>query len=427
MKILCLNHIIAELNLNMVEYEEFELENGLQVIVNQDSRTKLVSVNLLYNVGARDEHPEKTGFAHLFEHLMFGGTKKVPSFDEPLQMVGGENNAFTSNDVTNYYITLPSESLEMALYLEADRMVNLALNDKSILVQKKVVVEEFKQRYLNQPYGDAMLHLRPLAYKKHPYQWATIGKNVEQIENASKVDIVDFFSRFYHPSNAILSISGDVRGFDLEKLTDKWFGKIVSGDRNPNYYPFEEKQEEMRRKDIDANVPADAIYMAFHIPKRSDRNYIVCDLLSDILSSGNSSRLYQKLVREKAMFSNISAYVTGDFDNGLLIVSGRLNPSHELDQGEEAIWKVLEELKQVEIDDIEYNRIRNKVKTLHYFSLSSISNKSMGLAFSKLLGDTNLINTEINDYMRVSKLELKGEAIRLFRRDRANVLRYKRS
>ncbi|MCB0409604.1 MAG: insulinase family protein, partial [Flavobacteriales bacterium] len=291
----------------MITFEKFELENGLKVIVHQDKSTPIVAFNLLYDVGARDEDENKTGFAHLFEHLMFGGSINVPNFDEPLQKVGGDNNAFTSNDITNYYITLPKENLETAFWLESDRMLSLAFTDKSLEVQRQVVIEEFKQNYLNQPYGDVWLLLRPLAYSKHPYKWATIGKEIAHIENATMEDVKDFFFHHYLPNNAILCIAGNIRTEEIKTLTQKWFGEILKGNVKERNLTVEPKQTKERRLQVERDVPSNAIYKAYKMCKRSDNDYFATDLLSDILSMGNSSRLYTSLIKEQKLFSDINA------------------------------------------------------------------------------------------------------------------------
>jgi len=303
----------------MIKFDKFTLNNGLKVIVHKDKSTPIVAINLLYNVGSRDENPDKTGFAHLFEHLMFGGSKNIPVYDKPLQQVGGENNAFTNSNITNYYITLPKANIETAFWLESDRMLNLNFSEKSLNVQRNVVIEEYKQRYLNQPYGDVWLMLRPLAYKKHPYRWATIGKDVSHIENASLDDVKEFFYKYYAPNNAILTIAGDVETEQIKKLTEKWFGSIEKRNVPVRNLPVEPEQTEKREMSVTKDVPFNAIYKAYHMCSRNDKNYHATDLISDILANGKSSRFYQSLVKEKKIFSNIDAYITGDNDNGLFV------------------------------------------------------------------------------------------------------------
>ena len=328
----------------MIAYKEYFLENGLQLIVHKDASSPMVAFNLLYKVGAKNEQESRTGFAHLFEHLMFGGSVNIPSFDGPLQEVGGENNAFTSNDLTNYYMHLPKESLETAFWLESDRMLALAFNPKSLEVQRQVVIEEFKQRYLNQPYGDVYLLLRPLAYLKHPYKWATIGKDISHIEEANMEEVKAFFYKFYRPNNAILSVVGDVDPEEIFSLTQKWFGPIESGEAVKNDYLHEEVQVQERTLTVERDVPLDAIYKAYHMPERLHPDFYATDLITDILSLGNSSRLYRRLVKEKSLFNDLNAYITGDIDPGLLIIAGKLNPGVEMNLAEKAIEDELQKL-----------------------------------------------------------------------------------
>jgi predicted Zn-dependent peptidase len=277
----------------MIQFEKFTLDNNLRVIVHQDKSTPLACLNILYDVGARDEDENKTGFAHLFEHLMFGGSINIPSFDEPLQMVGGENNAFTTNDLTNYYCTVPAENIETMFWLESDRMLSLAFTDKSLEVQRSVVIEEFKQRYLNQPYGDVWLILRPLVYEKHPYKWATIGKEISHIENATMDDVKAFFKKHYNPSNSIMVVAGNVDVDQVKQLAKKWFGPIPAARKPVRNLPVEPKQTKPRRLTVERDVPASAIYKVYHMCARADEEYHTVDIISDILSRGNSSRLYK--------------------------------------------------------------------------------------------------------------------------------------
>ncbi|MCK6650208.1 MAG: insulinase family protein, partial [Bacteroidia bacterium] len=321
----------------MIDFERFELPNGLKVIVHQDNSTPLACINILYNVGARDEDPEQTGFAHLFEHLMFGGSVNVPNYDEPLQRVGGENNAFTTNDITNYYLTLPAENLETGFWLESDRMLSLAFSEKSLEVQRNVVIEEFKQRYLNQPYGDVWLLLRPMAYKVHPYRWDTIGKEISHIENAKIQDVKNFFQRFYCPNNAIMVVVGNVELDEVKVLAEKYFAPIPKGPDNKRNLPVEPAQQEARSLTVERDVPVDAIYKAYHMCSRYDKEYYAVDLISDVLSRGNSSRLYNVLVKDKQLFSDIHAYVMGDFDKGLFVISGKLVAGVDMKTAEAAI------------------------------------------------------------------------------------------
>jgi zinc protease len=327
----------------MIAFKEFTLENGLQVIVHEDPTVQIAVMNILYDVGSRDEHPDKTGFAHLFEHLMFGGSKNIPNYDEPLQRVGGENNAFTNTDITNYYLTLPASNLETGFWLESDRMLSLSFDPKVLEVQQKVVIEEFKQRYLNQPYGDVWLKLRPLAYKVHPYKWATIGKEMSHIENATLQDVKDFFFRYYVPNNALMVIAGNVTVDQVKKLSEKWFGPIPRGIKSRDMLT-EPTQQEKRFLNVSAKVPANAFYKAYHMPGRFHDDYYAIDLLSDILSRGQSSRLYHQLVKKKEIFTSISSFVLGSIDPGLLVISGRVKDGIALADAEAEVQTVIDQL-----------------------------------------------------------------------------------
>lgn len=409
----------------MIHYNKFQLSNGLRVIVHQDQSTPIACLNLLYDVGARDEDPEQTGFAHLFEHLMFGGSINIENYDEPLQLVGGENNAFTTNDLTNYYLTLPVENLETGFWLESDRMLSLAFSDKSLEVQRNVVIEEFKQRYLNQPYGDVWLLLRPMAYKVHPYKWDTIGKEIAHIENAKIENVKNFFKKFYCPNNAILVVAGDVQVDEVKRLAEKWFGPIPKGPENKRNLPKEPEQTEARSLTVERNVPVDAIYKAYHMCSRKDRCYYAIDLISDILSQGNSSRLHKTLIKEKKLFSDIHAYVMGDIDEGLFIISGKLTQGVSMEQADEAILQELEKLKKENVTQEELTKVKNKTEATHVFGEVEVLNKATNLAVSELLGNVNLINEEVQHYLDVTMEEIKQQAIRIFKKENCSTLYYK--
>lgn len=391
----------------MVDFNRFTLANGLKVLVHEDPTTPMAVLNILYDVGARDEDPEKTGFAHLFEHLMFGGSVNIPNYDEPLQRVGGENNAFTSNDITNYYITLPAENIETAFWLESDRMLSLAFSEKSLDTQKNVVSEEFKQRYLNQPYGDVWLKLRPLAYKNHSYRWATIGKELSHIENASIGDVKTFFKKHYTPQNAILVVGGNVKTEDVKKLAEKWFEPIPSGDKYNRNLVQEELQTIARYETVKADVPLNAVYIAFKMPGRLSKDYYAFDLLSDILSSGKSSRLHNSLLKEQKLFSEINAYISSSLDPGLLIVEGKLVEGISVEAGEKAIWAELEKIKTELISDTELTKVKNKVESVLVFSEMSLLDKAMNLAYYELLGDADLLNQESSEFLKVTAEDIK--------------------
>ncbi len=408
----------------MVKFNRFTLDNGLRVIVHEDNTTPMAVVNILYDVGSRDENPEQTGFAHLFEHLMFGGSVNIPSYDEPLQRVGGENNAFTSNDITNYYITLPSSNLETAFWLESDRMLSLAFSEKSLEVQRNVVIEEFKQRYLNQPYGDVWLRLRPLVYKKHPYRWDTIGKTIEHIENAKIGDVKAFFKKHYTPQNAIMVVGGDVKFDQVKQLAEKWFGPIPAGEKYHRNLPQEPLQQDERRETVTAKVPLNDVYIAFQMENRFDSAYYVVELMSDILSRGNSSRLYRNLVKEKQIFSEVHAYMTGSIDKGMFVFEGKPLKNISIEAAEAAIWEELEQLKSEVIPDDELTKVKNKTESTMIFSEMSLLDKAMNLAYYELLGDADKYNHEAGKYLAVTSEQIKEEANKLFRKDNSSTLIY---
>lgn len=411
----------------MIDFEKFTLENGLKVIVHKDESTPIVAFNLLYDVGARDENEKQTGFAHLFEHLMFGGSVNIPNFDEPLQKVGGTNNAFTSNDITNYYITLPKDNLETAFWLDSDRMLSLAFTDKSLEVQRSVVIEEFKQNYLNQPYGDVWLLLRPLAYKSHPYKWATIGKEVSHIEDATMSDVKTFFYKHYLPNNAILTVAGDVETEEIKALTKKWFGDIPSGEIPKRNLPKEPKQTEARRLEVARDVPANALYKAYHMCNKTHVDYHTTDLLSDVLSLGKSSRLYTSLVKTQKLFSEISAFISGSYDEGLFTISGKLLDGVSFSDAEEAIQKELELIKTALINEDELSKVKNKIESTTQFSETSVLNKAMNLSFAELLGDANDVNLEVENYQKVTAKGINRIANEILNETNCSTLIYAKS
>lgn len=408
----------------MINYTKFELQNGLKVLFHQDMSTPMVCVNILYNVGAKDENPDKTGFAHLFEHLMFGGSKNIPDYDEIIEKAGGENNAFTSNDITNYYLTLPKEFLELAFWLESDRMNELGFSEKSLSVQRNVVIEEFKQHYLNQPYGDVSHLLKPLAYKVHPYQWNTIGKEVSHIENASMEDVKAFFYKFYRPNNAILVVAGNATLEEVELLAKKWFDPIPRGEEYVRNLPKEPSQTECRKLEVERDVPANAFYKAYHICSRMDEDYYAFDLISDILSNGKSSRLYNELVKNQQLFTEINAYITGDADEGLFIFTGKLSENTSMQQAETAIDAEIEKLKTIPVPESELQKVKNKLETHHTFSLYKPIERAMNLAYFEWLGDTDLINTEPENYQKVSSEQILRLAQTTFVPENSSTLYY---
>ena len=408
----------------MIRFEKFVLSNGLRVIVHQDTSTPMAVMNIMYDVGARDEDPERTGFAHLFEHLMFGGSINIPSYDSPLQMAGGENNAYTSNDITNYYIQLPAENLETAFWLESDRMLSLAFGEKSLDVQRKVVCEEFKEHYLNKPYGDVWHKMRELAYKVHPYRWMTIGKELSHIENAKLDDVKNFFFKHYRPNNAILVVAGNVTTGKVKELTEKWFGDIPAGEKYIRNLPKEPVQTEARKLQVKAEVPLDAFYKCWHIYPRSDKRYYIADLITEVLSGGGSSRLFQSLVKEKKLFSAVECYHTGSLDAGTLVIEGKLVKGIKMDDAEKAVEAELEKMRTEKVTATELQKVKNKVESLIAFEDMSLTNRANSLAFYELLGDADQMNHELEKYNVVTAEDILNESRIIFRPENSNTLYY---
>jgi len=408
----------------MIDYQEFTLANGLHVIVHEDHTVPTAVVNIMYDVGSRDESADKTGFAHLFEHLMFGGSKNIPDYDTPLQKVGGTNNAFTSPDITNYYVTVPAENLETAFWLESDRMLSLSFDPKVLEVQRKVVIEEFKQRYLNQPYGDIWLKLRPLAYHVHPYQWATIGKDISHIEEATMEDVKNFFHRFYLPNNAVMVVGGNVQLDQVKALAEKWFSSIPKGEKSIRSLPLEPTQTEERKLILEANVPLNSIFKVFHVCKKDDPEYQATDLLSDVLGRGKSSRLYQHLVKKEKVFSSINAYVTGSFDNGLLVVSGRLNPKFTLEEGDQAIQSITNQLVNEGVNEEELQKVKNQAEATLVFSEMEILNRCINLAHNYTMGDLSFINQETQLIQNVNTDDIHTMAKQILKPQNTSTLFY---
>ena len=409
----------------MIKYKEAHLKNGLTILVNRDRASKLAAINILYKVGARNEASDKTGFAHLFEHLMFRGTHNVPDFDMPVQMACGENNAFTNNDYTNFYITLPKENLSTALWLESDRMRNLNLSREACETEKMVVIDEFKQRYLNQPYGDESMLLRDLCYKVHPYRWSTIGISPEHIERATLEDVHSFYNLHYRPSRAILSISADMDEDEMIRLATEYFGEIedIGGDIAP--VPAEPEQLEPRRLEVEREVPATDITIAFHMGDRLSREFFLGDLCSDLLAGGESSRLVNHLVKERGLFSAVNAYITGSLDAGLFIVKGRLLPDTTEQEAEEALWGELDEMKHGYISDYELEKVKNKFEANMLMGEINVMNKAMNLGFYAMTGRLELINEEADIYRSLTREEVAEFAHKIFTKNNSSTLIYR--
>ena len=411
----------------MITVNRHILENGLRIVHSEDTTTQMVALNLLYDVGARDEHPEHTGFAHLFEHLMFGGSINIPDYDTPVQNAGGENNAWTNNDITNYYITLPCNNAEIGFWLESDRMLSLDFNEKSLEIQKHVVTEEFKQRNLNQPYGDVSHILREMAYKTHPYRWPTIGKEISHIMNATLEEVKDFFYSFYAPNNAILAVSGNITFEETKRLAAKWFGDIPARDIKPRELPQEEPQTEEHRVTVFRDVPVDTLYMAFHICGRRDSSYHTFDIISDILCNGRSSRLIQRLVIEKKIFSSIDAYISGSIDSGLFHITGKPCDGISLEEAEKAVWEELEDLKNHPVEELELEKVKNRYESEQIFSNINYLNVATNLAFFELIGKAEDINDEVRKYRSVSSEQITEMARKCFIKTNSNILYYKKA
>lgn len=406
----------------MIHFERFNLENGLRVLFHKEPSTPMAVVNVLYDVGARDENPQQTGFAHLFEHLMFGGSVHIPEFDAPLQAAGGQSNAFTSNDITNYYDVLPAQNLQTALWLESDRMLSLAFTPKSLEVQRQVVIEEFKQRYLNQPYGDAWLQLRPLAYQKHPYRWATIGKNIKQIAAANMDNVRSFFKKHYHPSNAILCIVGNFELAEIQEKVQHYFGDIPAQTKVKRQLEPEPIQKRFRQKVILRKVPAAAFYYAFQMGKRLEDDYYLADLISDHIGNEKTGLLFSELQRKKQLVSEITAYITGSIDNGLFVITGKINPKRTLMELDDALWPLLEKYKVKKMSKGSLQQLILKLQTAKAFQDQGLLNRAMNLSFFELLGDAALINEESARFKSIQTSDLQNYAQQLFDKNRCSLL-----
>lgn len=386
----------------MIHYNRFVLDNGLRVLVHEDTSTPMAVINIMYDVGSRDENPDKTGFAHLFEHLMFGGSINIPDYDEPLQRAGGENNAYTTNDLTNYYCQLPAENIETAFWLESDRMLSLAFSKKSLDVQRKVVCEEFKEHYINKPYGDVWHKMRELAYTVHPYRWMTIGKDLSHIENAQLNDVKEFFFKHYRPINAILVVAGNVKTEDIKRLADKWFGDIPMGEKYSRHLTDEPIQSQARVLDTQADVPLNAFYKTWHMESRLEKGYYVADLITEILGGGGSSRLYQSLVKEQKLFSNIDCYHFGSVEKGLITIEGKLVKGVSMDKAEQAVNEVIEKMQAESVSETELQKVKNKTESIIAFEDMTIMSRANSLAFYELLGDPDLMNKELGKYQQIT-------------------------
>jgi len=409
----------------MINVNRYTLQNGLRLLHSEDASTQMVALNIVYNVGARDEDENHTGFAHLFEHLMFGGSIHIPDYDIPLQKAGGENNAWTNNDITNFYLTVPAQNVEVGFWLESDRMLSLDFSPRSLEVQRQVVMEEFKQRCLNQPYGDINHILRPMAYKVHPYQWPTIGKELSHIAQATLDEVKDFFFRYYAPDNAILVVTGNISFDETKRLTKKWFDQIPCRNIQPKKIPKEPIQKEERRLTVTRSVPVDSLNMAFHMVDRRHPDYYAFDILSDILSNGRSSRFVRHLINEQHVFSSLDAYISGSIDAGLFLISGRPSQGVSLEKAEAAIWNELVKLKETEVQKSELDKVKNKFESEQIFTNIHYLNVATNLAYFELVGKAEDINTEVDRYRSVTPEQLQCVANTAFKHENVSVLYYK--
>ncbi|MFY7963988.1 MAG: M16 family metallopeptidase [Chitinophagaceae bacterium] len=408
----------------MIQYNKFILDNGLRVLIHEDHSTPMAVVNVMYDVGAKDENPNQTGFAHLFEHLMFGGSINISDYDEPLQRAGGENNAYTTNDLTNYYCQLPAENLETAMWLESDRMLSLAFGKKSLETQRKVVCEEFKEHYINKPYGDVWAKMRALTYTVHPYQWMTIGKELSHVENATLDDVKNFFKKHYCPANAILVIAGKIETVKALELANKWFGSIPSGDKYHRNLPQEPKQTAAKELEVKADVPLDALVKAWHIDSRLEKGYYVADLITEILGGGGSSRLFQKLVKEKQLFSSLDCYHFGSIEKGLLAIEGKLVKGKSVQEAELAIDEELHKIMTEEVSETELQKVKNKTESVIAFEDMALMSRANSLAMYELLGDASLMNTELEKYQAITTKDILEYSKIIFDNKNSNTLRY---
>ncbi len=409
----------------MISFQRRILSNGLRVLVHEDPNTPLAAVNVAYLVGSRDEVPDRTGLAHLFEHLMFSGSRNAPHFDDWLQRAGGENNAYTTNDYTTFYEILPAQNVETALFLESDRMLDLRITRRAFETQRRVVIEEFKETCLSEPYGDMLHHLSAMMYRVHPYRWPVIGLSPDHIASVTLEEVRAFYERWYTPNNAVLSICGPLKADDAFALAEKWFGAIPPGPSLERSFPAEAEGTGLCERILEAEVPVPAIFMAFRTPPRLHSDFYAADLLSDVLASGQSSRLYRRLVKERRLLSSVEASVTSTFDPGMLIVEAKLAEGVSIEEATGALWEELDALVEVPIEARELIKIQQRFENTVVYSETSVLNKAQYLGFYELLQRAELLNEEVELYRRVSAEDLQRAARQLFRREHALVLTYR--
>lgn len=407
----------------MIDFYRAKLENGLTLIHHEDKTTPFVLTNILYKVGAKHESPSRTGFAHLFEHLMFGGTKLFEDFDIPLQEAGASNNAFTNNDVTNYYEWLPAHNAELAFCMEADRMVNLKINKKSLDVQKSVVIEEFKEQYINKPYGDVWHIIREMVYEKHPYRWPTIGLIPDHIKEAKLEDVKEFYENFYTPSNAILVVAGNINRETCLEYTEKWFSPVTKKMHFVPEIPTEPEQNKQKRKTVHRDVKQNRLYVVFKMPGKDDPLFTVADLLSDILSLGESSILYKKFVIENKVAFDTDAFISGSVDTGLFVFTIRFKDNVNPEDSESVLFEIIKNVMDY-ITPKALEKVKNKNLTSIYFSENELMNRGIGLAMGEALGDAGKINEEEAKYLGVTMDDLRSFAQKYLTPEKSNILYY---
>ena len=409
----------------MIEYNTFTLSNGLRVVHNYDGATAMVALNVMYNVGARDESPEMTGMAHLFEHLMFGGSVNVPDFDGAIENAGGMNNAWTSNDYTNFYDIVPAQNVETAFWVESDRMLSLAFSDKALEVQRNVVIEEFKQTCLNRPYGDMSHYLRAMVYKHHPYRYPVIGKEISHIEKVTQDDVKEFFYSHYAPNNAVLSVSGNVSFDETCRLAEKWFGSIPVRNIAPRNYPQEPEQVEARREDVKGNVPQLAMVKAFRMPGYGQPNYIECDIITDLLASGRSSRFYRNLLMTTGAFTEVDASIIGSDEPGFMMLNCKLteNDDASINKAESLIMNEVQRLIDGDVSDYELTRTINRFESNFMFSSMGFMAKAQSLANYVMHNED--VNDVVNRYRKVTIDDIARVASEIFVPEKSSTLIYR--
>lgn len=421
----CFFRIFATfLNKSMINLRRITLDNGLRVLVHEDHTTPLVACNVVYNVGSRDEHPDHTGFAHLMEHFMFTGSKNVPDFDNALQKVGAINNAYTSQDLTNYYIVLPANNIETAFWVESDRMLELAFEQRSLDVQKNVVIEEFKENYLNRPYGDLMMLFNQMAYERHPYQWLPIGKKVEHIAEVTMDMIKDFYYKFYRPNNAVLVVAGNVHFEEVVPLVQKWFGDIPMGNTPAKNYPQELPQTTARHLTVKRDAPSDLLLKGWHMCNRMHPDYYACDLLSDMFGTGQSSYLYKELVTDRKMFTDISASIMGTHDEGLFLISGRPVEGVSAQDADKALCDFLYQYQFGPTFPHDLRKVQNRAESVLLQNDIKIDDRASNIAVGEIISNAEYFLNESQHYFDVTEDQMRRLSSELFTKEGSCTLYY---